>query len=237
MIEQFTKWRKEKPDWAQSLYCEPHQYAKIAGWELTAEGTRRNLFYENCFPLLPSSTDNKSAAAAFTDAGEQCPYCKAPLTNILDCNVSVPELNWLKLERPELRFLTCMFCVCFAENGMKAYVGSGAEKLTPITRFVREPEDGEEEEIPENTLKLDSTPRRMYYSCGGDAEKRMSQIGGHPSWVQDPSYPQCADCGVTMHFFGQVAMSDIDPEIGEGIYYCFLCDKCKKCTAVDYQQT
>ena len=43
----FASWRQSPPPWASILHVPPHVYAKEAGWELTKEGGRRDLFSKN----------------------------------------------------------------------------------------------------------------------------------------------------------------------------------------------
>lgn len=65
-----------------------------------------------------------------------------------------------------------------------------------------------------------------------------SQMGGHPSWVQDSEYPICPCCTRRMMFIGQILQidyADID-EYAEGIFYMFICPK-DRITATVYQQS
>jgi hypothetical protein len=64
---------------------------------------------------------------------------------------------------------------------------------------------------------------------------QYSQIGGHPTWVQDAEYPACSNCGKTMPCIGQISCGDVGPR-SEGIFYAFLCPDCAM-TASTYQQT
>jgi transposase len=42
--DQFRAWREYPPPWRSHLYVAPHEYAHEAGWELTMEGGRRELY-------------------------------------------------------------------------------------------------------------------------------------------------------------------------------------------------
>lgn len=66
-------------------------------------------------------------------------------------------------------------------------------------------------------------------------ENGVSQLGGHPEWIQDAVYPRCHVCQQTMPCLGQVAFEDWE-EYGEGVFYMFLCLPCRKAATL-YQQT
>lgn len=63
----------------------------------------------------------------------------------------------------------------------------------------------------------------------------VSQIGGHPEWIQDIAYPICPSCQRRMECIGQVSWDDLD-EFAEGITSAFLCLPCGKATTT-YHQT
>ena len=62
-----------------------------------------------------------------------------------------------------------------------------------------------------------------------------SQLGGHPEWIQDATYPQCPTCQQTMPFLAQIAGEDWQDSL-EGSFYTFLCSPCRKAATL-YQQT
>ena len=66
-------------------------------------------------------------------------------------------------------------------------------------------------------------------------ETGISQLGGHPDWIQDTDFPVCPSCQRRMMCIGQVSWEDID-EFAEGSTYAFLCLPCGK-GATTYQQT
>ena len=89
--------------------------------------------------------------------------------------------------------------------------------------------------VPQQQLAFGSLRRTPYETVGTYQCAGISQMGGHPEWVQDADYPHCPTCQRTMTFLGQVETLDID-EDAEGIYYAFLCAQCGKATT-GYQQT
>ena len=65
--------------------------------------------------------------------------------------------------------------------------------------------------------------RRTPFETGASYWQRgLSQIGGHPAWVQYPEYPCCPGCQQTMMFVGQLEPIDILADT-EGMIYAFLC--------------
>jgi hypothetical protein len=66
-------------------------------------------------------------------------------------------------------------------------------------------------------------------------ETGISQIGGHPEWIQDAVFPDCPICRRRMMYVGQVSWEDME-ELAEGSTYAFLCLQCGK-GATTYQQT
>ena len=50
----FDGWRRSPPPWRMRLHVPPEEYALTAGWQLTADGRHRALYYEPCYPLVPS---------------------------------------------------------------------------------------------------------------------------------------------------------------------------------------
>lgn len=79
----FAGWRRERPSWSAELYVPPEQYSLEAGWELTDEGARRDLFQRDCRALL---ADGSSGARipVFGPANGQCADCGGPLINVIE---------------------------------------------------------------------------------------------------------------------------------------------------------
>ncbi|WP_342533816.1 hypothetical protein MKY08_15750 [Lysinibacillus sp. FSL M8-0337] len=84
-------------------------------------------------------------------------------------------------------------------------------------------------------LALAHEPQSPYYAALCTMSQLNSQIGGYPSWVQDPTYPLCPCCEQRMRFIGQIDYADFD-EYAEGIFYMFVCPK-DNITATIYQQS
>ena len=79
------------------------------------------------------------------------------------------------------------------------------------------------------------TPREAWAAADWCIADGISQIGGHPSWINDPTYPNCPVCTRTMMTIAQVAPEDfIGP--AEGVFYVHVCDRCPVVGA-SYDQT
>jgi hypothetical protein len=69
VVELFAGWRAQPPSWASDLHIPAHQYAREAGWELSSDGQRRNLYHEICYPLIRSdAATSASPVTVLTDA-------------------------------------------------------------------------------------------------------------------------------------------------------------------------
>jgi hypothetical protein len=85
------------------------------------------------------------------------------------------------------------------------------------------------------TFKLAEQPRALYHSAEWMLEGANSQIGGHPSWIQDAYFPTCPCCSKKMIFIGQVDFEQVTDSY-EGIYYMFICAE-DQITSTLFQQT
>jgi hypothetical protein len=235
----FHAWKQNPPDWTHQLHEPPHRYAEEAGWALTQQGDRRELYSTTCHPLvLP--TDGRTVAELVRIGGEveeACPWCQRPLTVFLDLDLSQLALSFLNISGKRLQIATCHVCTCFGcvytaidWNG-KATWHKANERPSYL------PEDSSTwDSFPTNPLACSRTARHALEGANwllpGVA---FSQLGGHPTWIQEARYPACLECESPMPFIGQLSNEDFQ-KYGEGIYYIFLCKTCK-IAATTYQQS
>lgn len=235
----FQAWKEKPPDWTRQLHVPPHRYADQAGWTLTQQGNRRELYSTTCHPLVPP-TDGRAVPDLVRigeEAEEACPWCQHPLIVCLDLNLSQQALSFLNISGKRLRILTCHICTCF--GCVYATVDWNGEatwhKENQKPDYLPEDSSGWDS-FPSNPLAYSGTPRHALQGSNwllpGVA---FSQLGGHPTWIQDAEYPPCLECGSPMFFVGQLSNEDFQ-EYGEGIYYIFLCKTCK-IAATTYQQS
>lgn len=91
------------------------------------------------------------------------------------------------------------------------------------------------ERLPLRRLTMAQKSRSPWHAAHPFLPTTFSQVGGHPTWIQDADYPQCTECQQTMTFVGQVAPDEL-ADFQEGMHYAFLCAPCRT-TATRYQQT
>ena len=235
----FRQWRKSPPDWASSLFISPDAYAQVAGWVLTPEAEKRNLFYMQCYPLVrpKSAGDYQNSPVKVAEGHEgNCPWCGHELTTLFDLDLTHPALGFLKVDGTQIRIATCHVCTCYGFVYTKID-WNGTTKWSPHNRRPEYlPDDSSDwGSLPAKRLVLGETPRSPFSAASEFVPISFSQVGGHPSWIQDFSYPVCPECNSIMDFIAQLANEDIE-EYGEGIYYAFLCKNCRN-TCTCYQQT
>jgi len=240
---QFSSWRLHPPAWRSELFVPPENYSLEAGWELTADRRRRDLYFSSCFELIPveQAAPFQRMVAEQTTSHECCAWCQRPLRRLLDLDLRDPRCRWISAEGERLCLVVCARCSFYATTYLDITL-AGEARWSPLNGEMpallqRIPDDGELEELPE-PLDLGMARRTPFEAVGRFLldEKGTSQLGGHPEWIQDAFYPQCPVCQQTMPCLGQVAFEDWDEDDGEGVFYLFLCLPCRK-AATHYQQT
>jgi hypothetical protein len=238
---QFAVFRLEPPDWRSELFVPPENYAQEAGWELTEDGRRRNLYFDTSFELIPSAVAEsvQKMGAEPTADHERCGWCRRPLQPVLDLDLRDARCNWIAPEGERIRLVVCTNCSFYETTYMDITLTGEArwshhngEKSAFLKRIS---DDGEMLELPEPLCP--GAARKTPFEAVGRLmldERGASQLGGHPEWIDDAVYPPCPSCGQTMPFLAQVDFGDWMES--EGIFYLFLCLHCK-ITAAHYQQT
>lgn len=240
--KQFHAWRIQPPDWRSELFIPPEDYAREAGWELTQAGGRRDLYFTTCFELIKDKQAELSREVEVEQATELggCAWCQRPLRRLLDLDLRDPRCRWISAEGERLRLAVCTRCSFYATTYLDMTLTGEAHwsqlngKKPALLHKI--PEDGEMVEFPEPLIP--GSARQTPFEAVGRFlmdENGVSQLGGHPEWIQDAEYPLCPVCQQTMPFLGQVAFEDWE-EYGEGVFYLFLCLPCKKAATL-YQQT
>lgn len=242
VVSQFQEWRLNPPKWAGQLFVDPEIYALEGGWELSRNGKRRNLINELCYGIRPVDErqdylTNTSPAHFLDTSNANCPWCERRLTILMDVNTTHPSIKYLDLSMERLQVATCESCGSFGTIYMELNQQEGPE----WSRFNQKPEylptfdDEDSCAVTVPRMVLTSERQSPYYAATWALTQQNSQIGGHPSWVQDADYPVCPCCKRRMRFIGQMDWADFD-KFGEGIYYMFICTE-DKITATTYQQS
>lgn len=238
IVSLFNEWRNEPPVWKEELYILPEEYALEAGWELDEKGQKRDLFYKESYPLIKATKINKNdnPVKMLSDLEEKCPWCNSPLMVLFEFDLSHPSLEFLKLSGKKLRIATCDICTCYGT----IYTEIDGEGNYKWSCFNEKPSylpdmDSEEKIQYNNNLVLSQEKRSCYHAASPYVQTNISQIGGHPTWLQDAEYPKCPKCNKSMKFIGQIDGGDV-MDYGEGVNYAFICEECN-IAATNYQQT
>ncbi|WP_418040440.1 DUF1963 domain-containing protein [Paenibacillus xylanilyticus] len=247
VVEQFWQWKQSPPAWADQLYVKPEQYTFEAGWELTEDGKRRDLFTTPSYSLYKGDAKDGTIAPSsgvpiqmLQSSSSSCPWCGTALTTLVALDVRHPALQNVSWQAEKLQIRTCINCSCYGVVYMETSSAGepfwsshnvmpvGLDDIDPDNSFEPAPDAGD-------SFYIATEPRQAFHGSEWAMEPSLSQIGGHPGWVQDAAYPVCPCCSTTMKAVGQVDWAQIE-EYGEGMYYMFLCEPCQM-TAVTYQQS
>ncbi len=238
VIAQFSAWNVHPPDWRSELFIPPHDYSLEAGWELTEDGRRRDLYSSTCFELIPAEHIDPLKTEKVEKQGH-CLWCQRPLQRLLDLDLRDPRCRWISAEGERLCLVVCTRCSYYVTTYLDITLAGEAHwsdlngGMPAHLRRIKD--DGEMVEFPEPLVP--GIARRTPFEAVGRfllSEKGISQLGGHPEWIDDAVYPQCPTCRQRMPCLGQVAFEDWDE--GEGVFYLFLCLPCRK-AATHYQQS
>lgn len=235
VVEHFDGWRRNPPTWRDSLNIAPEDYSREAGWELAANGERRDLFFARCFALESGPSRSPPSFRAIVERNDQCPWCKSRLTNLIEVEVaSVGLAENIHVNCP-VKVATCEVCTSFGTVFGHIDVYGIAKWAEINTRPGYLPNDTQSwGRLPNDCLRI-SECRSAIHAADQFLPTRFSQLGGHPTWIQHSAFPKCPECSETMLFLAQVDRHDIEEHL-EGMYYAFVCLGCKM-TATAYQQT
>jgi len=233
----FATWRTSPPSWAKTLDLPAHRYTEAAGWEVQVRGIRV-LYSETCFRLSPKPSYvaalEPHAVRLCTAApeGELCPICSDRLTVLLDFDAAQVGMRPPQWAAGPVTIVTCdrcaMYGVVYTERS-----GEAGHRILPHPQHRQPPGEDLSELVPHVAdLDIRRSPWEAADWCFADG---LSQLGGLPSWIQQPAYPECPICGHRMPFVGQVALEDI-LQSAEGIIYAFACDQCGP-MATTFQQS
>ncbi|BBR59896.1 MULTISPECIES: DUF1963 domain-containing protein [unclassified Klebsiella] len=232
VVERFNHWRQTPPTWRHSLYIPPEDYARTAGWELTQSGGRRNLYFPQCIHLTRQPSTASRPFSTIIKQGENCPHCHLPLINLFEI---APDALGINNWPGALRMMTCECCSVY-HPVYSQIDDKGKPQLRPKNPLSALAVENAKDwcPLPINGL-YPAEDRLPLFAADELLPTTFSQIGGHPTWVQDAEYPQCPECSQTMTFIAQIDCHDIDTYLA-GMLYGFICPSCKT-TATTHQQT
>lgn len=233
----FHQWRDAPPEWAVPLDPPPDLHSLDAGWHLELEGTRRDLYHEECYELIAADTATAGAVASpvqvITPHEQRCPGCKHPLVTLFDFGLRDRRLAFVGLDGSRLRIATCLRCLPYSAPILTEIDGQGGSHWSPLNEkptFVAD----EIGPLPERALVLGERLKTPFATRPFALEGNASQVGGCPAWLQEAEFPLCPECADPMKFLAQLHLADIGAAI-EGILYGFLCRECRLAATL-YQQ-
>jgi hypothetical protein len=240
---QFQRWREDPPAWSTSMYRAPEWFTLCAGWELTSDGKRRDLYFQESYDVIPlphaeaAGLDLPGPLAVATMQEERCGWCDRPLMTLFDLDLRDPRMAFLGLQGERLRIpicLNCSFQYSFQDEhvfmdvdwfGRACWSPLNGERPADLHVY----EEGNVNYVPPfppPSFVLGAA-RRTPYECAG------AHLGGCPDWPQqDADYPRCPVCQQTMLFLGQHDLDQVGIFGFEGYLYAFVCLACQKATMV-----
>jgi len=239
VVKLFNEWKENEPEFSEKLYLKPYEYSFEGGWKLDSNGKRKNLYYKKSYGVK-KGISLKSSPVSFLDRKtEKCEWCKRKLTSLFTIDLCNENMNFLNLEGNKISIAICENCTGYYGP---VYTNVDTNGNVTWSEYNTKPEyldtygEDEFEEYEYNPkIYIDDNVKTENYAANQFLDVKFTKIGGMPTWIQDSEYPKCSKCGEEMIFVGQVSMEDFE-EYGEGIYYGFLCSKCK-IAATTYQQT
>jgi hypothetical protein len=187
----------------------------VAGWELTGDGKRRDLFYSKSYCLDFVETKRLEFLT------EKCPWCKRSLFVPFDFNLLDSQIKFLEFQGTTLRIPTCINCVEYSP----IFIRFDMQGLCQWSHLNIKPDHLRT--APENEIEESWYPpkfqiglqKRSPYEQSAWLPTSFGQIGGFPGWVQSPEFPVCPKCQRRMIFLAQFDVSLV--------YYAFICIDCK----------
>jgi hypothetical protein len=238
---QMLHWRQHLPAWHASRYVRFADFETEAGWELTPEGHRRNLYVSQAYELIPWEPSHLETThlpiGTFISQDARCGWCGRSLETLFDLDLTDARLQFWPVRGIRLRIACCLQCSwykhLYTDIDFDGHVSwsQGNEALQEQDAIV-----GWEPMTWTGGILVLGLPRRTPFELQGALfAAPCSQLGGVPSWVQWAEFPRCPSCTRRMLYVGQVEATDVI-EQGEGVLFGFLCVECRKAATV-FQQT
>lgn len=240
--EEAVNWFAERKTKRQSKSQSPSiedLYPQDAGWELTPDNEKRLLFSLKCYEMVPLHWNQLSPEFKQEVSPELCKLCNSHVVRVKDVKTTYfQDLFSLSLQFATVDFPFCELCSGLAEPMRSIVSANGTAELCKSTLKPKDIPDWFSDERGEGGfISLEIGPHRdPFFMADYCRRDRCSQIGGHPTWVQDSEYPSCQSCGRTMLFFMQIDGNQLH-YIYPFMFYYFVCDLCPEQIAVSNQHT
>ena len=197
--EQFRAWREDPPPWQSHLFFAPHEYSITAGWELTLEGGRRDLYYQTSYELVPVDepelTPSQHAVAVSTPTDVPCRWCGRHLVALLDIDLRDPHCAFVvdsevasNTSGTRLRIAHCLWCsgytIVYTDVDLQGSIrwSDANEHMPSILEKVGLGNDDDLLPAAPRRLVLGPQRRTPFEAVGRFMldETGISQLGGHP---------------------------------------------------------
>jgi hypothetical protein len=211
----------------------------VAGWELDGE-TPHWLWLEWCCRLehvAPNvSTSDEDPVNVGIQQEDACGWCGLPLTTLFDLRLSGVRPAFPAMTGDRLRIAMCDQCTFFLTTFTEVDF-YGRSTWSTHNSQQKSPPPTNAYDWPRRQVRLGRWKRSPIESYETVSEwDNVSQLGGCPTWLPYPEYPDCPSCGHSMLFIGQLAFDLLDNYGPEGIIHAYLCQTCN-IAATNYQQT
>ncbi|MBS1910901.1 MAG: DUF1963 domain-containing protein [Bacteroidetes bacterium] len=223
VVELFARWRKNPPSWYDVPFIPNESYPQVAGWELTDDDQRRDLYFQDCVALHPGTAEESDRFQVITNRADTCQWCGQALVNLLD--VSLTELTGAEHaihDCDRVQVVTCEACAMFCDPMYGTFNEHGIGSWSQANVI---PDywscDGEYSGLPRSSM-VPAGRRSALAAADIFLPTTFSQIGGRPAWVDNVEYPHCPVCSRTMMFLAQVNHEEMESYC-EGFHYAFVC--------------
>lgn len=250
VLQKWREWRSQTPDWYKRAYQGSwpiERFSWCAGWELTSEGQALNLYFQDCYALLPIAEGEEPAGPVEVCVRQEarCKWCTGKLDLLFDCNLTDERLAFLKPydQHERLCVLICSECtlldgIVVNDSTTGKWSTLSRETNAHVFEKINDPDIKAEETNEETEITFEKDSEILNPACkftlgpkrgsqealGMPWDEGTSQIGGMPVWVQDLEYVRCPACQRTMVFIGQVNLEELYEM--DGMLYAFVCQNC-----------
>lgn len=225
-VAALRRWADESPRRRERVRQATHE----AGFEIVDCRIRELTSSARAFRMVPRddpNADERTLSLFVPDpSGRTCPHCDGPATRLLDVQPEQAAALGLPQFVP-----TCLLCVPYTGHlFVKHDAGEAWNWIATAPDRVTHDQDWGFS--PTHVVLV---PRRPWEAVDWCIADGMSQVGGHPSWINQPDPPACPSCTRAMPFVAQVAPEDF-LELTEGAFHVHHCIGCAV-VAVGYQQS
>jgi hypothetical protein len=241
---QFQQWDVSPPPAALSsrVYSSGlWAWSRYAGWELTSEGKRRDLYFQGNYDVIPATRasvaglDVPGPLTVATMQEGRCGWCGRELMTLFDIDLGDPRMAFLGIQGERLRFPMCLNCTFeYSFRADRVFFDVDWSGLAHWSSINGERPD-DVHVYPEGSINYVPLFPPPAFVLGAARrtpfDRTGAHLGGCPEWPQaDPDYPICPVCRQTMLFIGQHDLNKVNLLGFEGYLYAFLCVQCRKAT-------